>query len=180
MRRAVLAVALALSASPALAAEPAHQSLTPPAPATAPSPPPLPPRPDPFVAPDIRYVLVGQADVGRWQYVNIPAGRAPEQVQTWRIDVFIPEIAAPHGRGAWSVSLYIYDCRARLFRMDHSELFDARGKPIERFDGPVGFTRPDPRADEDLRQACGQISYDGPPLRGLDAVLADARGAAGR
>lgn len=174
MRGIVLAIALALSASPAFAAEPAP---TAPPPA---APPALPPRPDPFRAPDVPYVLVGQADAGRWQYVSIPAGRAPEQVQTWRIDVFIPEIAVPHGRGAWSVSLYIYDCRARMFRMDHAELFDARGKAIERFDGPVGFTRPDPRADEDLRQACGQISYDGPPLRGLDAVLADARGAAGR
>jgi len=173
MRRAVLAIALALLATPALAADPA-----PPAPPAA-TPAPLPPRPDPFKAPDIPYVRVGQADDGRWQYVNIPAGRAPGQVQTWRIDVFIPEIAAPHGRGAYSVSLYIYDCRARLLRLDHAELFDARGKAIERFDGPVGFTRPDPRADEDLRQACGQTSYDGPPLRGLEAVLADARGAAG-
>ncbi len=172
MRGIVLAIALALSASPAFAAEPAPTV----APPTVPA---LPPRPDPFVAPAITYVRVGEADVGRWQYVNIPAGRAPGQVQTWRIDVFIPEIAVPHGRGAWSVSLYIYDCRTRMFRMDHSELFDARGKAIERFDGPVGFTRPDPRADEDLRQACGQISYDGPPLRGLDAVLADARGAGG-
>lgn len=176
MRRAVLAIALTLSASPTLAAEPAPPAAA----ATPPAPPPLPPRPDPFAAPEVAYVLVGQADIGRWQYVNIPVGRAPEQVQTWRIDVFVPEIAAPHGRGAYSVSLYIYDCRARLFRMDHAELFDARGKAIERFDGPVGFTRPDPRADEDLRQACGQISYDGPPLRGLDAVLADARGAARR
>lgn len=172
MRRAVLAIALALLATPGLAADPAPQSAAP--------PPPLPPRPDPFVAPQIPYVLVGQGDAGRWEYVNIPPGRATDQVQTWRIDVFIPEIAAPHGRGAYSVSLYIYDCRARLFRMDHAELFDARGKAIERFDGPAGFTRPDPRADEDLRQACGQISYDGPPLRGLEAVLADARAAAGR
>jgi hypothetical protein len=168
MRGGLFALLLALGATPASAADPA-----------LPATPSLPPRPDPFLAPNITYVRVGEADVGRWQYVNVPAGRAPEQVQTWRIDVFRPEIAVPHGRGAYSVSLYIYDCRARMFRMDHSELFDARGKAIERFDGPVGFTRADPRADEDLRQACGMISYDGPALRGLEAVLADARGAAG-
>ncbi len=177
MRRAALAIVLALQATPGLADDPAPPA--PPATAPAPAVETLPPRPDPFKAPDLTYVRVGQADAGRWQYVNVPAGRAPGQVQTWRIDVFLPEIAAPHGRGAWSVSLYIYDCRARLLRLDHSELFDVRGKAIERYDGPPGFTRPDPRADEDLRQACGQISYDGPPLKGLEAVLADARGEAG-
>lgn len=167
------ALLLGLMSAASLAAGPSSPSV--PAPPDPPSA--LPPRPDPFAAPSIAYVRVGEVEDGRWQYVNVPAGRATDQVQTWRIDVFIRPIRAPHGEGVYSVSLYVYDCRARLFRLDHSELFDVRRRAIERFDGPEGFQRPVGNSDEDIRQACGQISYDGAALTGLDAVLADARAA---
>lgn len=180
MRRLLFASLLTVIATSALAAAAAPAPTPPPAaaPETPPVEPPLPPRPDPFLAPDINYVRVGEVDIGRWQYVNVPVGRAPGQVQVWRIDVFTTPMPTPRGRGAWSVSLYVYDCRSRLYRLDHSELYDATAKSIDAFDGEAGFIRPDPRADEDVRQACGQLSYDGPPLKGLAAVLADAKKAA--
>jgi len=184
MRRLLFASLLTAFASAALAAPatppPAPAATPPVAPAVPPVETPLPPRPNPFLAPDINYVRVGEVDIGRWQYVNVPAGRAPGQVQVWRIDVFTTPMPTPRGRGAYSVSLYVYDCRARLYRLDHAELFTAAKASIDAFDGPPGFQRPDPRADEDVRQACGQLSYDGPPLKGLAAVLADAAKAAGQ
>jgi hypothetical protein len=169
--------ALILLAACGLAAAPAPTPTPLAAPGPPAGPPPLPPRPDPFLAPSIAYVRVGEVEDGRWQYVNVPAGRSLEPVQTWRIDVFTRPVRAPHGEGAYSVSLYIYDCRARLFRLDHSELFDATRTAIERFDGPEGFQRPVGNSDEDIRQACGQLNYEGPRLVGLDAVLGDAKAA---
>jgi hypothetical protein len=153
----------------------------PPAPQPAPEPPPRiePAAPTPFVAPEIEYLRIGELDIGRWQYVNRPTPRNGDFAAAWRIDVFTSGFPTPRGRGAYSVTLYSFDCRKRSLRVVHAEMFDANRRSIDSYDGPTQYARVQPNGDEDLRQACGEITYDGQPLRGLSAVLADARGAAG-